>query len=195
MDQHARTLVVSGFIKQYTEIKETWVEAEAETRKLKVRADELEGIKKKAIDDYHKLRAAAGVFGFDLDAESKAADQEKAALRAIAGSEEPVAPPTPMPPAAVEFKTIREHALAAAEAAFPNPIRASGLRQQLEALGIKTHEKTVGMTLYRLLKGKKLRRDGWDWFWVPEVERQSAVTAQEPESSGSDPELLLNAAE
>ena len=63
--------------------------------------------------------------------------------------------------------TIREFALAQAKAAFPQPVRASELRKQLEADGRPTHEKTVGMTLYRLLREGHLRREGHNWFFLP----------------------------
>jgi hypothetical protein len=35
-----------------------------------------------------------------------------------------------------------------------------------KAYGIETHEKTPGMTLYRLFKGGKVSRDGRIWFYV-----------------------------
>lgn len=44
--------------------------------------------------------------------------------------------------------------------------RAAVLRDYIEAkFGIVTHEKTVGMTLYRLLKEGLVRRDGHIWFF------------------------------
>lgn len=76
--------------------------------------------------------------------------------------------------------------------AHPDPVRAAALREKLEMAGIKTHEKTVGMTLYRLLREGKLRREGWDWFFIPEAERGNASSPNEQqESPGSDPGLLL----
>jgi hypothetical protein len=55
-----------------------------------------------------------------------------------------------------------------------------------KAYGLETHEKTPGMTLYRLLKDGKARRDGRIWFYVdtamsvktenPAVTRRGPIT-------------------
>jgi len=62
----------------------------------------------------------------------------------------------------------------------PNGATAREVRQHLlSAHGIETHEKTPGMTLYRLLKDEKARREGRRWFYVE--------TDEEPETNaGAD---------
>jgi len=47
---------------------------------------------------------------------------------------------------------------------------------------------------YRLSKDGVLRRDGWDWFFVPEDQRDGAEPKRE-EGPGDDPRLPLDAAE
>ena len=69
-------------------------------------------------------------------------------------------------------KTIKKLVLEEAKAVYPEPIRARAIREKLEALrGEVLHEKTIGMTLYRLLKEGALRRNNWDWYYIPEDER------------------------
>lgn len=47
-------------------------------------------------------------------------------------------------------------------------IKAAEIRLLLQAThNIETHEKTVGMTLYRLSREGLARRDGITWFFVP----------------------------
>ncbi len=54
-------------------------------------------------------------------------------------------------------------------------LKATELRQYYEnAFSVKLHEKTIGMTLYRLSKEAKVRRDGRTWFYVsPEGETRN----------------------
>jgi hypothetical protein len=48
----------------------------------------------------------------------------------------------------------------------------------VSAYGIETHEKTPGMTLYRLLKQKKVRRVGRMWFYATPVPQPSSKADQ-----------------
>jgi len=75
--------------------------------------------------------------------------------------------------------------------AYPERVRASEIREELEKQGIVLHEKTVGMTLYRLSKqGLMERKRKADWFFVPAAERGDAADAAGDEgSSGDQPEL------
>lgn len=62
---------------------------------------------------------------------------------------------------------VREIALALLRSAGPEGMKASEIRKHIDenfAGGI--HEKTVGMTLYRLLQDNQVRRDGHTWFYV-----------------------------
>jgi hypothetical protein len=63
---------------------------------------------------------------------------------------------------------IRDRVLEQLKTMGSEGAKAAALRSYLEAAhGIKTHEKTVGMTLYRLLREGLVRRDGRTWFFVP----------------------------
>jgi hypothetical protein len=49
----------------------------------------------------------------------------------------------------------------------PEGLKASQLREYIEALRkTRLHEKTIGMTLYRLSQDGRARRDGRTWFYV-----------------------------
>lgn len=109
--------------------------------------------------------AAARLFDLDLVAAAAAQTHQEAPTpltRASYGSPEP--------------PSVKEFVLREAEAAHPNPVRASALRKLYQdKFGPELHEKTIGMTLYRLSRKQALRRRGIDWYFVPETER----TAQE----------------
>ncbi len=118
--------------------------------------------------DYGELRTAAKVFGIDLDAvindrflaatQQKSEQRKQMDLLAEAGTSKPPSRPA---------STIREEVLAIAIGTHPNPVRATPLRKQLEKTRGPLHEKTVGMTLYRLSQEGLMRRLGRDWFFVP----------------------------
>ena len=138
--------------------------------------------------------AAARVFGFDLETEYRAYAVQLANIAATPYTVE--APqqasiPAVSPP---RNRTVRDIVLEAAQQAYPSAVRAAALRKQLELQGIIVHEKTVGMTLYRLSREGVIERKGKaDWFFVPEADRVPAAEGRE--SPGSDPGLLLHAAE
>ncbi|MGY3486109.1 hypothetical protein ACVW1C_003992 [Bradyrhizobium sp. USDA 4011] len=63
---------------------------------------------------------------------------------------------------------VKETILERLRLAAPNGLKAAELRQYYEnAFSAKLHEKTIGMTLYRLSKDELVRRDGRVWFYVP----------------------------
>jgi len=52
--------------------------------------------------------------------------------------------------------------------AYPQSLKARQIKERLEAkIGRSVHEKTPGMTLYRLSKERKVRRAGRDWYFAP----------------------------
>jgi hypothetical protein len=64
--------------------------------------------------------------------------------------------------------TIREIALMRLREAGNEGARAKTIREYVQSTyGVEIHEKTVGMTLYRLLKEGLVRREGHVWFFVP----------------------------
>ncbi len=95
----------------------------------------------------------------------------------------PSAPPAPAP-----RPTVSDVVLQRLEAAGAQGSKALPLRQYYnETYDMDIHEKTIGMTLYRLLKKGLVRRDGRTWFFVPpesETENPGAATP------GSQPDLL-----
>lgn len=68
--------------------------------------------------------------------------------------------------------TVRDALLSRLQQVHPKGAKAADLRQYLEqAYAMKLHEKTCGMTLYRLSQEDppKVRRQGHTWFFVPPV--------------------------
>lgn len=112
--------------------------------------------------------AAARVFGFNLVAEMAAlfdVSQNQASLGVV--PQGPAEPP-PLPASALpKGPTVKDLVLEVAQQAFPNPIKASAIRKELANRGIQTHDKTIGMTLYRWARDGRLRREGWKWYFVP----------------------------
>jgi hypothetical protein len=63
---------------------------------------------------------------------------------------------------------VKDVVLERLQLSFPNGLRASDLRQYYDTAFLTTlHEKTIGMTLYRLSKDELVRREGRLWFYVP----------------------------
>jgi len=127
------------------------------------RQDELRGMAA-------QLVAASDLLGFNIYEEverrSTAGKAEPApdATAAVAPQMTLSSPPSPRP-------TVRQFILRESERVYPEPVRAAGLRQRfLDDYGVPVHEKTFGMTLYRLSREKppRMRREGkQDWFFVP----------------------------
>lgn len=78
-------------------------------------------------------------------------------------------------------ETIRDRVLAYLERAGNQGSKAAPIRKYLfDTYGQETHEKTVGMTLYRLLKDGAVKRTGHTWFFVPLVERDKNPGGETP---------------
>lgn len=70
------------------------------------------------------------------------------------------------------------------EQVYPKGIRASEVRAQIERLLRRQfHEKTAGMTLYRLSQEYLVRRDGLLWYWVPPEDRNDLRLLDESEEA------------
>ncbi len=64
---------------------------------------------------------------------------------------------------------VKEIVLRALEDSYPLPMRAADVKVAIEKeIGRTVHDKTPGMTLYRLSKDKLVHREGRDWFFVPQ---------------------------
>jgi hypothetical protein len=164
MKDPAKTAVIERFRRIATEYQKIVDSIQGHNAAIAELHEKLNSLNPIAQDCY----AAARLFGFDLAAE--------AAVMADDG--EKVSPLLETsPPAHPKGKTIRELVLEEAEKAFPEAVRASPLRLKLEHMrGEKLHEKTIGMTLYRLLKDGFLRRDKRDWYFVPPDKRDKETT-------------------
>ncbi len=137
---------------RYTRLSEEIKAAQEEMRMLELMAQ-----------DCH---SAARLFGFELIPAVASHDQRQST------SSQETLPKINKATGLPKPKTIRELVLEEAKAVYPEPIRARTIREKLEALrGETLHEKTIGMTLYRLLKDGALRRNNWDWYYIPEDER------------------------
>jgi hypothetical protein len=121
-----------------------------------------------------KCLEAAQVFGFDLQEAWVESGGEPAQTL-------PAAPAAQSPPI-----KIKDFCLAEAFSAYPGPVQAAELRAKLSAQGIEVHEKTVGMSLYRFLREGLIRRDGRNWYFVPEDERKPKPTLDHLEITMAD---------
>lgn len=100
-----------------------------------------------------ELDAGARTFGFKILA---GADQD-----AVGSAED-----------AEGGQLFKDGALRALREAYPRPLKAADIRSRVEAdLARRFHDKTAGMTLYRLSKSGHVRREGHRWFFVPDSER------------------------
>lgn len=132
--------------------------------------------------------ATAELFGFDLLAEVAkltAIEQPSQTAVQVAAASATMTAVTTV--AAQRPATIREIIVEAARQAFPRAVRSADLRRQLQSRGMSVHEKTVGMTLYRLSREQIMRREGKaDWFFVPDDQRKP-ISGNEGSPGGDAP--------
>jgi hypothetical protein len=195
--QIARSSAIRAAVLKFAELAAEHRQADQLESHAKALLEEAKARKKAAYEQYERLAAMGPLFDFDLKEEWSAHQDRQKTLPAT-DSPSAAATETISEAMAANDKpnmTIKEYALTAAQQAYPNPIRATALRRKLEATGIGVHEKTIGMTLYRLSRDGVLRRNGWDWFFVPEDQRSRAAGRRDEESPGDDPGLPLDAAE
>lgn len=88
---------------------------------------------------------------------------------------------TPPPPPMPRIKDIILEYLQMAHDLELGGVKAAEIRAHIENKYATTiHEKTVGMTLYRLLKDGKVRRQGHTWFFVPQTEETKNPGVEAP---------------
>ncbi|WP_341914046.1 hypothetical protein [Ferrovibrio terrae] len=116
------------------------------------------------ISQLRDAAAAARLFGVQLPANfSTASDDPPPAVAAAPAAQAASGQPK---------ATVRELVLEMLAIAYPQPLRAKTINDRLAAdHGLEMHEKTVGMTLYRLSQIHMSKRKGFDWYFVPENER------------------------
>jgi hypothetical protein len=123
------------------------------------------------------LQAAGRLFGLDLEAHdnnARVAAQTyflSPAARAERSEKKTPAQTPPAPaPEAVTMPRIRDIVIERLKAAEKNGTRAAPIREHIRSTyGKDIHEKTVGMTLYRLANEKLAHRIGITWFFGPAV--------------------------
>ncbi len=83
---------------------------------------------------------------------------------------------------------FKDVALDLLKATYPQPLRAAEVQRRAESLlARKFHSKTTGMSLYRLSLDDFVERRGWDWFYVPDDERQQRQALRKrPEQQAED---------
>lgn len=197
----ARALAIRAAVAKLIEIMEEHSRAQQEEAHALTLLQQAQARVAQTIEKYKQLAAIGPLFGFDLDqeylehmsrqiellpptpfAQPRTLPEQAMSTAAIAASERPK-------------PSVRERVVAIAKTAYPDPVRASAIRQQLEEIGLRLHDKTIGMTLYRLSREGSLRRTGWNWFFVPEDQRHAAANPQAEESPGDEPGLQLEAAD
>jgi hypothetical protein len=161
-----------------TEIQARLAAAHADLEKLKRAAIAL-GAEPAKLGWFVPIREAVGVEVFDKAmADAGLVVQWKAhALQTVLPPAVTKESPPPLSPAA----SIRDLVIERLEAAGAVGALASDIRKYIEALrGTELHEKTVGMTLYRLSRDGLARREGRTWFFVPEAKNPgSGVPGQQ----------------
>src|SRR4051812_14037921 len=195
--EETRTAAIRAAIGKFAELRREYHSATAEKERAKALMSAAEERIRAALEGHARLEGMAQLFGFDLHKEYKDWREKQGRLP---NSEMNITPPATTEIAAAIAEAnrpkliIKDQVVAAARDKIPHPVRAWALRQQLADSGIYIHEKTVGMTLYRLLREGVIRREGRDWFFVPEDQRDTADPEGE-ESPGDEPGFDLHAAE
>ena len=144
-----------AIVVEYDRIEDWIVQAEANIQSAKERLEALRGL-------YEQCIGTANLFGFNLEhAREQAATSSEPLSSIISDTDIPDKRPS-----------IREIMLDLGREGVGRPLRAATLRAAVEArYGKEVHDKTVGMTLYRLSKEGAFVRRGYDWYFVPEAER------------------------
>jgi hypothetical protein len=167
------------FLAHFDAVSDEYGRATQEAEQHQAALVEAQARQEGARSRYNLLVTSAEAIGLNLN-ELIEARQKAEALEAAAPVAQPVVRIDMSAP--VERPTVRDFVLHEAEKAFPGAVRAATLRTRfLEVFGVPVHEKTFGMTLYRLSREEtqKMRRQGkQDWYFVPEdpeaAERRAA---------------------
>ena len=151
-------------VAEYERIDNWVIQAEANIQAARDRQDVLRAL-------YEQCVGTAQLFGFNLEHEREQATASSEPISSILSE-------TDIPD---RRQSIREIILDLGREGVGQPLKAATLRAAVEArYGKEVHDKTVGMTLYRLSKEGAFVRRGYEWYFVPEAERLR--TADGPES-------------
>lgn len=155
-DKNQRAQAIAAIVARCRVFAGQYQDAEKRIRDAEAIIATEQASKKKTVAFINDCIAAARVLEFDLPAAMKKG-----------GDATEVGLPRPDDTSVGASRIpIRELVLQIARDAAPIAIRASEVRKQIEAQRGPIHEKTVGMTLYRLSKDGAVRREGRDWYFV-----------------------------
>lgn len=176
---------LSVTLQKYIELLYAWMDASTRAKSLAAQLEEIEKEKSTVSDKLQDCIKFATLFGFDLPKEVDEYFDKKMQENAHSAERPESPPPIELLSIATgKPKTVRELVLEAAQLAYPNAVKATALHNQLEEAGHRLHDKTVGMTLYRLSQDGYVRRKGREWFFVPESERAENGNSPEPLGTG-----------
>jgi hypothetical protein len=163
MDSKDQAAVRRMTVEKFLQIADGWQASQRRIESYRAGIAEEEANQAQLQEQINQCYAAATLFGFDL--------LTAASTHQFDAGDASQPSPTIPPPSTAAPSNIKDFVLECVQRAYPNPVRAAQLRRQLQELGRAVHEKTIGMTLYRLLKQGFLRREGFDWFYIHETER------------------------
>ena len=135
-------------------IKEKMHSAILELEQIPAKRQDLDRREKELNRIVANAKAAGELFGVELETPDDVIRQsEHSAIRRHTENQVP---------------TIRELTVEWLKTAGDSGIKAATIRQQIESkYHINLHDKTVGMTLWRLSQDGLARREGHTWFFVP----------------------------
>jgi len=179
MDELDRSAILALLVRR----DEALIERDEQTKIIKDANERLD----KANGSIHSYADALKAFDIDLSDKEQFARIKKEfggqihrvlVERGIIKPSETKQQPLPLPePEKKEVPTINEMILDRLKVAGATGSKAAPIREWIKKThNIEIHEKTVGMSLYRLLKKDRVRRDGHTWFIVEEAVNPGAAT-------------------
>jgi hypothetical protein len=146
----------------------------------------------------YKLRAQSNAHNSEMfEHYTKRVEVEQAKLRALIAKRDQMAsqprfallpdpeaapPPVKAPDlAAAKMPRIRDIVLEQLRVAMPDGQKVGPIKKYIETTySTQLHEKTVGMTLYRLSKDNLVHRKGQIWFYAPQAGQVPTADAENP---------------
>lgn len=165
--------VRAAIVRRYRQVCAEWTLDREQIKNFQTKIAYLETRQRELAERAKGYADAGRQFGVDVIAELESQlhheqeQQRQGSFEIIEGPQTspPIQPPPERGPA------VKDVILEIARQAFPQPVQAKEIRQELLNRGISTHEKTAGMTCYRWSLDGLMRRSGRNWYFVPESER------------------------
>jgi hypothetical protein len=141
------------------------------TYEMRLRSSETDEERTRAFEFLNRARARLADLTGKKEAEERSAKDQGPV----------VGPDDPSETAGTKAPKVREVALDRLQASGDRGQKAADIRKFVEqAYPVKLHEKTVGMTLYRLSKENLVHRKGQVWFYGPQAEQTLSVEPEDP---------------